>query len=54
MTPKHTHYRAPRSTSEAFGPYVTFQPEHKKESRWWWLAAAVVMVAIVWMTCWRG
>jgi len=48
---KHTHFRTPRTTEQAFGLYQTYQPEHKKESRWWWLAAAVVMVAIVWMIC---
>jgi hypothetical protein len=48
---RYSHLRTPRTREEAYGYFATFQPEHKKESRWWWLAAAVVMVAIVWMIC---
>lgn len=50
---KHTHFRAPRTTQEAFGPYSTFETR-KKESAWWYAGAAVVMVAIVFIACYRG
>lgn len=50
---KHTHFRTPRTTQEAFGAYATFETR-KKESAWWYIAACIVTVAIVFLLCYRG